>query len=246
MNDHYETIADGAEGALCPACNKIKALKAFKQLLTPTQAQAKGFRRDDKVFINTKLCYECNPRKTDTPLHKRTKRQLMHAVRAGNIHESVVQSELSRRQADRVAGIRRATTARQDRIKAKPWMDMVREINIEIDKAKHQRYNSERQGNSHINRFATAYEELLIATRAHLRLTAKQQDSKTPAPASTWWGDHIAPTQEDRASQRNAITALWEHIPEPQRRRTREPQLLEWRTHTQLTDNTPPEPTETC
>jgi len=216
MHDAYEKQAEGIAGALCPSCHTVKPMSKFKRKLTRAQAYARGYTGAVLVEIESKFCVECRPKRKST--RKLTKKELMNKMATSDLNELTVKLELKRRHTEARALQRRAVNARWDRVRAKPWMDLVKDINEEITAVKHQRYYADKRGVMDLHKFAEAYEQVLIKQRAQFRIYARTQNKKGDAPPeSWWWPDYI---KHDNIEE---IKKLWMEIPAARQQLTRVP-----------------------
>lgn len=219
MADSYEAPYIGQVGAYCSACCTVKPAVYFKRQLTRAQAASRGYAGNVRVVIDSSLCSECRPKRK--PTRKLTKKELLNRVAAGDLNDFLAKSELKRRHAEAKAKSSRAVNARWDKVRAKPWMDLVKDINQEINAVKHQRYYARDKGVEDLHKFSETYEAMLITQRAKFRVYARTQNKKGDAPPSSWWWPDYF-TYEDI----ERLKAAWMLIPPARQQLTRIPLIF--------------------
>jgi len=220
MHDSYEKQADGIAGALCPSCQVVKPMTQFMRRLSRAQAMARGYAGNVLVDVESSLCKSCQPKRK--PPSKLSNKELLSRVSTGDLNKFTYDLTIKRRHAEAKAEQRRAAYTRWEKVRAKPWMYLVQEMNREITAVKHQRYYADKRGVPDLLAFAIFYENELVKLRAWLRMCARTKTKKSDAPPEhMWWPRYVEPDIKDQ------VRVLWEAIPVDRRMGTRMPLIFQ-------------------
>jgi hypothetical protein len=208
--------------ALCPSCQQVLPLTAFKRYLTGGELAAHGYTAGAKVEIETAKCRSCRPKRK--PVQKLNTAELKNRAANGDLKPYLMQQILKERKKRALAAQRAgAIKSYLSKVKAK-WGPILAGFKAEALAVRHQiKYERARAPAGPFMAFLTEYLTVLQETASLLKFYHIRLKPAMPEKGRDDWPQHVPNTQ------RKKLLDLWHDVPLEKRVKVRMPTLLTYR-----------------